>query len=70
MNKVCKNGASRWGAYNWLWVSRSAVGRYIGAEEIGDGIWNIYYRNVLLGYADEKLIKEKETYLHINKIKV
>lgn len=70
VNKVCKNGASRWGAYNWLWVSRAAAGRYIGAEEIGNGIWNIYYRNVLLGYMDEKLITEKETYLHINKIKV
>ena len=70
VNKVCKNGASRWGAYNWLWVSRAAAGRYIGAEEIGNGIWNVYYRNVLLGYMDEKLITEKETYLHINKIKV
>lgn len=70
VNKVCKNGASRWGAYNWLWVSRAAAGRYIGVEEIGNGIWNIYYRNVLLGCMDEKLITEKETYLHINKIKV
>jgi len=70
VNKVCKNGASRWGAYNWLWVSRAAAGRYIGAEEIGNGIWNVYYRNVLLGFMDEKLITEKETYLHINKIKV
>ena len=70
VNKVCKNGASRWGAYNWLWVSRAAAGRFIGAEEIGNGIWNIYYRNVLLGYMDEKLISEKETYLHINKTKV
>lgn len=42
----------------------------IGVEEIGNGSWNIHYRNVLLGYTDEKLITEKETYLHINKIKV
>ena len=68
--KVCKNGPARWGAYNWLWISRAAAGRYIGAEEIGNGIWNVYYRDVLLGYMDEKLITEKETYLHINKIKV
>ena len=70
VSKVCINGAARWGAYNWLWISRAAVGRYIGAEEIGNGIWNVYYRNVLLGYMDEKLITNKETYLHINKIKV
>jgi transposase InsO family protein len=68
--KVCVNGAARWGAYNWLFVSRSAKGRFIGAEEIGNGIWNVYYRDVLLGYFDEKGIKAKETYLHINKLKV
>ena len=70
VTKVCKNGAARWGAYNWLFVSSAARGRYIGAEEIGNGIWNVYYRDVLLGYFDEKLIDKKETYLHIKKIKV
>jgi len=59
--KVCKNGAARWGAYNWLFVSSAARGRYIGAEEMGNGIWNVYYRDVLLGYFDEKLIEKKET---------
>ena len=68
--KVCINGAARWGAYNWLFISRAAQGRYIGVEEIGNGIWNVYYRDVLLGYFDEKLIDHKETYLHINKLKV
>ena len=70
VNKVCKNGAARWGAYNWIFISRAARGRYIGAEEIGNGVWNVYYRNVLLGSIDEKLINSKETYLHIQKIKV
>ena len=68
--KVCINGAARWGAYNWLFISRAARGRYIGVEEIGNGIWNVYYRNVLLGSIDEKLIDHKETYLHIQKINV
>ena len=53
-----------------LRVIRAAEGRYIGAYEIGNGIWNVYYRDVLLGYFDEKLIQAKETYLHINNIKV
>ena len=70
VTKVCVNGAARWGAYNWLIVSNAAKGRYVGAEEIGNGIWNVYYRDVLLGYFDEKGIKAKETYLHINKLKV
>jgi len=68
--KVCINGAVRWGAYNWLFISRAARGRYIAAEEKANGIWNVYYRDVLLGYFDEKLINAKETYLHINKVKV
>ena len=42
----------------------------MGAEEIGNGIWNVYYRDVLLDYLDEKAIRNKETYLHIQKIKV
>ena len=70
VSKVCKNGAASWGAYNWIFVSRAARGRYIGMDEVGNGIWNVYYRDVLLGSFDEKLIDSKETYLHINKIKV
>jgi len=68
--KVSTNGAARWGAYNWLFISNAAIGRYVGIEETTNGIWNVYYRDVLLGYMDEKLITTKETYLHINKIKV
>jgi len=68
--KVCNNGAARWGAYNWLFISRGAVGRYIAAQETGEGIWNVYYRNVLLGYFDERDFKEKEKYLSLTRLKV
>ena len=68
--KVTSNGAARWGAYNWVLISRAAIGRFIGTEEIGNGIWNVYYRDVLLGWIDEKAIRTKETYLHIKRIKV
>ncbi len=67
---MCKNRATRCGAYNYLFASSAARGKNIGAEEIDNGIWNVYYRDVLLGYSDEKLIDKKETYLHIKKIKV
>lgn len=66
---LCTNGLARWGAYNWLCVSSAAIGRFIAADEIGNGIWNVYYRKILLGYFDEKIIDTKETYLHINKNK-
>jgi len=67
--KVMKNGAIRWGAYNWVFVSEAAIRRYMGMEEIGNGIWMMYYRHVLLGYFDEKLINRKEQYLKLaNKV--
>jgi len=68
--KVTSNGAARWGAYNWVLISRAAIGKFIGTEEKGNGIWNVYYRDVLLGWIDEKAVRTKETYLHINRIKV
>jgi len=68
--KVTSNGAARWGPYNWIFISRAAIGRFMGTEEKGNGIWNVYYRDVLLGWIDEKIIRNKETYLHIQQIKV
>jgi len=68
--KVCINGAARWGAYHWLFISRGAKGRYVAAQEVGDGIWNVYYRNVLLGYFDEKQFVRNEQYLKLTRLKV
>ena len=68
--KVTKNGAMRWGAFHWVFISQAAIKKYIGVKEIGNGIWNVYYRNVLLGCFDEKLLTRKEQYLRLYKIKV
>ena len=68
--KVCINGAARWGAYHWLYIARGAAGRYVAAQEVGNGIWNVYYRNVLLGYFDEKQFMRKEQYLKLSRLKV
>jgi len=65
--KVCNNGAARWGAYHWIFIGRGAVGRYIATQEVDNGIWNVYYRNVLLGYFDEKLFMKREHYQKLNK---
>jgi transposase InsO family protein len=58
--KVTKNGSVRWGAYNWVYVSASLQGKYIGALEIGNGIWRVFYRNVFLGYFNENELRTKE----------
>lgn len=68
--KVCINGAARWGAYHWLFVGRAARGRYVAAQEVNNGIWNVYYRNVLLGYFDENLFNRKQQYQKLTKLNV
>jgi transposase InsO family protein len=58
--KVTKNGSVRWGSYNWVYVSASLQGKYIGALEMGNGIWRVFYRNVFLGYFNENELRTKE----------
>ena len=58
--KVTRNGSVRWGSYNWVYVSASLQGKYIGALEIGNGIWRVFYRNVFLGYFNENELRTKE----------
>ena len=52
--KVTKTGALRWKSYDWIYVSRALIGKYVGIEELGNGIWRVFYRNVFLGYFDAK----------------
>ena len=68
--KVTINGAARWGAYYWLFISRGAAGKYLAAEQIDDNIWNVYYRNVFLGYFDESLFIRKQQYQKLTQLKV
>lgn len=58
--KVTQNGAIRWKAYNWVYLSASLQGKHIGALDIGNGIWRVFYRNVFLGYFDEHVFRKKE----------
>jgi hypothetical protein len=41
-------------------LTRGLIGKHVGAEEIGNGIWKVFYRDVFLGYFNEKDIREKE----------
>jgi hypothetical protein len=65
---VVQNGSVRWKSYYWVFLTQSLIGKRVGAEEIGNGIWKVYYRNVFLGYFNEKNIKgrEKSTRLSTN----
>lgn len=59
--KVTQSGSMRWGSYFWVYITRALIGKYVGAEEMGNGIWRVFYRNVFLGYFNENDIREKES---------
>ena len=44
------------------------MGIYVGNQEMGNGIWRVFYRNVFLSFFDEKYLRNKEqaTRLKIN----
>jgi transposase InsO family protein len=51
---VTVNGAVRWNSEHLVMISTALSGRYVGFEEIGDGLWRIMYRHVALGYYSEQ----------------
>jgi transposase InsO family protein len=57
---VTQSGSVRWKSYYWVYLTRSLIGKKVGAEEVGNGIWKVFYRNVFLGYFNEKDIREKQ----------
>ena len=65
---VTQSGAIRWKSYYWVYLTRALIGKRVGIEEIGNGIWKVFYRSVLLGYFNEKDIRNKEqtTRLSVN----
>ena len=58
--KVTQNGSMRWGKYHWVYLTQNLSGKYVGAEQVGDTIWKVYYRKVFLGYFNEKELRTKE----------
>ena len=40
-----------------IMVSTTLIDKYVGLEELGDGIWRIYFRQKMLGYFDEKTLR-------------
>jgi transposase InsO family protein len=50
---VSANGGIRWNK-DWVNVSITCVGEYVGLEEIDDGIWNVYFGPLKLGRLLER----------------
>jgi transposase InsO family protein len=57
---VTKSGSIRWKSYYWIYLSRVLIGRKAGIEELGNGIWKVYYRDVFLGYFNENDLRKKQ----------
>ncbi len=64
--KVTQNGAMRWGAYHWVYLTASLKGKYVGVLKMGNGIWRVYYRNVFLGFFDEINIRNKQISIRLS----
>src|SRR5680860_257105 len=58
--KVTQNGAIRWKSYYWVYLTAALKGKYVGIEELGNGIWKVFYRDVFLGFFDERHLRNKE----------
>ena len=58
--KVTQNGAIRWKSYYWVYLTSALKGKYVAIEDLSNGIWKVFYRNVFLGFFDEKNLRNKE----------
>jgi len=56
---MSRNGGFRW-ASKRVPLSHLLEGQYIGLEEVGGGIWDVYYSHVRLGQMDERILKVED----------
>lgn len=56
---MSRNGGFRW-ASKRVPLSHLLEEQYIGLEEVGDGIWDVYYSHVRLGQMDERILKVED----------
>ncbi len=57
VRRVTNNGAIRIGKANWLFITSALAGKELGFKELGNRIFEIYFRHFFLGYADMKDLK-------------
>ena len=58
---VSANGGIRW-TNDWVNVSTTCIGEYVGLEEIDDGIWNVYFGPLRLGRLLERHMRIEDAY--------
>lgn len=60
VRRVYRNGCIRWGYDNWIMVATPLIDKEIGMEKLGNGIGRVFFRQKLLGYLDEKILRIKD----------
>jgi len=58
---VSANGGIRWNS-QWVNLSTTCVGEFVGLEEIDDGIWNVYFGPLRLGRLLERHMRIEDAY--------
>jgi putative transposase len=58
---VSANGGIRWN-HQWVNVSTTCAGEYVGLEEIDDGVWNVYFGPLKLGRLLERYMRIEDAY--------
>jgi hypothetical protein len=58
---VSANGGIRWN-HQWVNVSHTCIGAYVGLEDIDDGIWNVYFGPLKLGRLLARHMRIEDAY--------
>lgn len=49
-----------------MYLTATLKGKYVGIENIGNGIWKVFYRNVFLGFFNENNIRDKQVSIRLS----
>ena len=64
--KVTQNESIRWKSYYWVYLTAALKGKYVGIQDLGNGIWKVFYRNVFLGFFNENNIRDKQQSIRLS----
>jgi putative transposase len=53
---VSRNSGIRWKKH-WVCVTHTLAGEHVGLEEVGDGLWDVYFGSLRLGRMDERRLQ-------------
>jgi hypothetical protein len=58
---VSENGGIRWKKC-WVNVTTTLAREWVGLEEVGDGLWDVYFSRLRLGRLDERRMRIEDPY--------